>query len=55
MTILLLAFSLRLFWRRDRLDDAEGIEPGALRSKRSVPARGRVEDEEADLVLGNVD
>ena len=40
---------------RDRLDDADRVELGAFRGERRVPARGRVEDEEADLVLGNVD
>ena len=32
-----------------------GIEPGLLRGLRRIRARGRVEDEEADLVLRNVD
>jgi hypothetical protein len=40
---------------RDRLDDPDGIKPAALRDNRSLAARGGVEDEEADLVLGNVD
>ena len=33
----------------------ERVEPGALRDERGLPARRGVEDEEADLVLGNVD
>src|SRR5207247_7822470 len=40
---------------RDRLDDANRIEPGALRDQHSIAARRGVEDEEADLVLGNMD
>src|SRR6266536_1076296 len=40
---------------RDRFDDAEGIETGALRDVRGVASRWGVEDVEADLVLGNVD
>src|SRR5436305_12267937 len=47
--------SFLLLSGRDRLDDAKGVEPGALRGERGVGARRRVEHEEADLVLGNVD
>ena len=32
-----------------------GSSSGALGGERRVPTRGSVEDEEADLVLGNVD
>src|SRR4051794_16328693 len=37
------------------LDDANWIEAGVLRDQRGIPARRRVEDEEADLIAGNVD
>jgi hypothetical protein len=40
---------------RDRFDDADRLEPGTLRGKRNLAARGSVEDEKADLVLGNMD
>src|SRR5262245_20245304 len=40
---------------RDRSNDANGIELGALRNEGSVTARRRVEDEEANLVLRNMD
>ena len=40
---------------RDRLYDADRIEPGTLRGKRSLASRRGVEHEEADLVFGNVD
>src|SRR5262249_43822761 len=46
---------LRLLSGRVRLDDADRIEPGALRSQRGGPAARSVEDEEADLVLWQVD
>ena len=42
-------------FRRNRLDDAERLEPGPMSDERGL-ARGRGgEREEADLVLGNVD
>jgi hypothetical protein len=47
-------FSPLLLSGRDP-DDAYGLEPGVLRDYRGIAARGRVEDEEADLVLWNVD
>src|SRR4029453_1337975 len=47
--------SFLLLSGRDRLDDADGIEFSALRGERSVAARGGAEDEEADLILGNMD
>src|SRR5438552_2729008 len=47
--------SFLLLSGRDRLDDAKGVEPGALRGERGVGARRRLEHEEADLVFGNVD
>jgi len=40
---------------RDRFDDTEGPDLCELRRQRSVLARRGVEDEEAHLVLGNVD
>jgi hypothetical protein len=40
---------------RDGLDDSEGVERGPLRHQRGLSARPSVEDEEADLVLGNVE
>src|SRR5262249_6251763 len=40
---------------RERLHDAKRLEPGALCGERNVPARGRVEDEKTDLVVGNMD
>ena len=50
-----ISISSLLLLRRDRLDDPDGLELGALCHERRVPARRCVEDEEADLVLGNVD
>src|SRR5919197_1077842 len=47
--------SLLLPSGRDRIDDADGVDFSALRGERSVAAGGGVEDEEADLVLGNMD
>jgi hypothetical protein len=40
---------------RDGLDDTEGVERSLLRHQRGLSPRLSVEDEEADLVLGNVD
>src|SRR6266536_5440068 len=50
-----ISVSCLLLSGRDRFDDAEGIETGALRGLRGVASRWGVEDVEADLVLGNVD
>src|SRR5262249_39551336 len=44
-----------LLWGRDRLDDADRIEARELRRERGVGARRGLEDEEAELVLENVD
>jgi hypothetical protein len=53
--VILMRRRVVLLSRRDRLDDAKRLEPGELRDLRGVPARARVEDEEADLVLWDVD
>src|SRR6266536_3737273 len=49
-----ISVSCLLLSGRNRFDDAEGIEPGALRRPCCVASRWGVEDVEADLVLGNV-
>jgi hypothetical protein len=41
--------------RRDSLDDADRVELSTLGRDGGVPTRRSVEDEEANLVLGNVD
>jgi hypothetical protein len=41
--------------RRDCLDDAQRFEAGALRDECGIDVRRSVEDEEAQLVLWNVD
>src|SRR5919198_87800 len=48
------SISLLLLSGRNRFDDADRLEAGALRDERSLPARGGLEDEEADLVLWDV-
>jgi hypothetical protein len=40
---------------RDGFDDADGVEPRAPCHQRGLQARSGAEDEEAHLVLGNVD
>src|SRR5262249_42044766 len=40
---------------RDRFDDSNGPEPGALCHEERILARRCVEDEEAELVLWNMD
>src|SRR5262245_21415276 len=49
------SLALPLRGGRDGLDDAERIEPRQLRRERGLAARRGLEDEEAQLVLGNVD
>jgi DNA-binding CsgD family transcriptional regulator len=46
--------SFLLLSGRDRLDEAKGIETGALRGVRGLVGRWGVENVEADLVLGDV-
>src|SRR5215211_5713106 len=46
---------LLLLSGRNRLDDANGVESRALCRERGVSARGCLEDDEADLVLREVD
>src|SRR4029450_13160948 len=56
MTLLtFLSLASLLLRGRDGLDDAAGGEPGLLRHERGLPARLRGGNEEADLVLRNVD
>src|SRR5829696_1276797 len=51
----LISFLLAFGSGGDRLDDADRFELCALRGECGGPARGRVEDDEADLVPGEVD
>src|SRR3954452_4043304 len=55
VALLRISMSSLLLSGRDRLDDSNGIEAGALRGHLGFTRRRSVEDVEADLVFGDMD